>query len=199
MDQRRSLLFSWLTCGCALAALSGCITRKGFIISGDVKLEFNRVPWRTGPDGRYEVGGPDCLDCYWKPKAPTGVPCEGDACQESAEPIRRYQFHLVPTEDVYSRVSPLRVIEDVEVDKPIKKEDLPTPRPERNPPSKEIVVPQLEGSSTRTLDRGKTVPSKKINAEESTVRRQIRKKSGLRLRRTSWIFPQGIPLRKVTK
>lgn len=202
MVQRRSLLFSWLVFGCALAALSGCITRKGFIISSDIKLEFNRVPWRCGPDGRYEVDGPDCLDCFWKHKPavamPGEPPCEGGVCLEPTEPIHRYQFHAVPTEDVFGRVSPLKVIEDVEVGdgtEPSKKDVLPAPRPEGDPPKEELFVPQSKGSSTRSFDRGKTAPRKESPAEGSTVRIQRSEKSGSRIRRTSWIFPQGIHLR----
>ena len=62
MTLRRSSLGCAVTLICMLAAGGGCMTRKGFVVSGDVKLELNRVPWRTGPVGCYEVGGPDCLD-----------------------------------------------------------------------------------------------------------------------------------------
>jgi hypothetical protein len=99
-----------------LAVASGCSTRKGFIIGADLKLEFNRVPWRTGPDGQYEVDGPDCLVCpgpghHHHGRAGAGpvhghgdgcppAPLPGDCGLPPAQPHPRSRFHPLPMHDV---------------------------------------------------------------------------------------------------
>jgi hypothetical protein len=111
----------WATLACLLAANSGCMTRKGFIIGGDFKLEFNRVPWRTGPDGQYEVDGPDCLTCKGHGGKPGcgGAPPHGtgEGCPpaplpgdcglppEQAHPHSR--FNPLPMHDVLRGAAPM--------------------------------------------------------------------------------------------
>ncbi len=48
----------------ALLVVSGCVrVRRGWLINLNLSLEWNRIPWRAGPDGHYEIDPPDCVAC----------------------------------------------------------------------------------------------------------------------------------------
>ncbi len=47
----------------ALASSGCCRIRRGWLIRLNVALEWNRVPWRTGPAEKFEQHPPDCVCC----------------------------------------------------------------------------------------------------------------------------------------
>jgi hypothetical protein len=124
---------------CLLVSASGCSTRKGFVIGADLKLEFNRVPWRTGPDGQYEVGGPDCLVCpgpHGGRRGPTPcangegcppAPLPGDCGLPPVDPHPRSRFHPLPMHDVLHGGAPALLPGEVIVGEEIEGEAVPPP------------------------------------------------------------------------
>ncbi len=154
---------------CLLAAASGCVNRKGFIIGADLKLEFNRVPWRTGPHGQYEVDCPG--DCAERPDGATcphlpgragprakctaegcpPAPLPGDCGLPPAHPHPRSRFHPLPMHDVLRGPAPLSPPHAPgETGETIREEPLPelvTP-----PPTKalEKASPEEQGKPAKT-------------------------------------------------
>ncbi len=138
------------------------MTRKGFIIGADLKLEFNRIPWRTGPDGKYEVDGPDCLTGGpGAGAAPPGpgmagggcppAPLPGDCGLPPAQPHPRSRFNPLPMHDVLNGGAPVpppcMSLPNGQI---IQQEVLPEVVPQ--PPAKplEKVPPAPPGNPTKT-------------------------------------------------
>jgi hypothetical protein len=152
-----------------LAAIGGCAHRKGFIIGADLKLEFNRVPWRTGPCGQYEVEGPVPPGPH-PPGANLGVlggspaaggcppaPLPGDCGLPPAQPHPRSRFHPLPLHDVLRGPAPLPpAYPPADQGEVIREEALPelVPPPgararENKPLEKTPPPPETQGNSTR--------------------------------------------------
>ncbi len=62
----------------ALLVASGCVrVRRGWLLNLNLSLEWNRIPWRAGPDGHYEVQPPDCVACLHYPAGHRCPRCAG--------------------------------------------------------------------------------------------------------------------------
>ncbi len=143
-----------------LLAASGCVrVRRGWLINLNLSLEWNRVPWRAGPDGHYEIDPPDCVAC--------GHHVPGHRCQKCAVPSWSgttaagskeklpvleppAKLHAVPTQPAWPEDAP--AVEDVP-DPQAEQDKTPPPQ---SPPSDQQSAADVQNTPAPVV--GETSP-----------------------------------------
>ena len=137
--------------GVVLLAASGCVRlRRGWLINVNLSLEWNRIPWRTGPDGHYEVDPPDCVACGHH--GPRGR-CPRCVAAGPGVP----QAEQVPPEKLPALEPPGRLqavpVQRPGADAPEQEEEVPPPvlpqQKSASPPRSPVAAPPVEENEPR--------------------------------------------------
>ncbi len=126
--------------GLVLLLASGCVrVRRGWLINLNLSLEWNRIPWRAGPDGHYEVNPPDCVSCAHGlghvclrcAGSGPGASVEEKAPQGPIQSLPPEKLHPVPVQPAWPDSSPAE--ETVPPPKPPQERTAPASSPSPSP------------------------------------------------------------------